>query len=196
MSGLDNMKSQILDEATHSAEAKIAEAKAKAEKMIAKAQAETTAQVEKISQKASENATNYMQRVESSNEMQRKQALLRAKQEVIAAVLDEAYNRIMKLDAKTYFVMIRKMLYDYILPEEGQIYFSAKDLKRMPEGFAEDIEKIAETKGGVLTVAKEAKEIEGGFVLVYGGIEENCTIKALFNAKREELSDTVHGLLF
>ena len=34
MSGLDKMKNQILDEANHSAEAKIAEAKAKAEEII------------------------------------------------------------------------------------------------------------------------------------------------------------------
>ena len=40
MSGLDKMKNQILDEANHSAEAKIAEAKAKAEEIIQAAKAE------------------------------------------------------------------------------------------------------------------------------------------------------------
>ena len=51
--------------------------------------------------------------------------------------------------------------------------------------------------------AKEKKELtetvldgmDGGFVLTYGGIEENCTIKALFDAKREELSDKVNRQL-
>ena len=45
-------------------------------------------------------------------------------------------------------------------------------------------------------VSKEPKDMDGGFVLVYGGIEENCTIRAMFDAKRDELSDIVHRLLF
>ena len=40
MSGLDKMKSQILDEAAHTAEEKIAEAEAKAEKILKDARAE------------------------------------------------------------------------------------------------------------------------------------------------------------
>ena len=38
--------------------------------------------------------------------------------------------------------------------------------------------------------------MDGGFLLVYGGIEENCTISAVFASKREELSDQVNRLLF
>ena len=45
-------------------------------------------------------------------------------------------------------------------------------------------------------VSKEGKNIENGFVLVYGGIEENCTLRAMFDAKRDELSDKVHRMLF
>ena len=36
--------------------------------------------------------------------------------------------------------------------------------------------------------AVKNKGIEGGFVLAYGGIEENCTLRAMFDAKRDELS--------
>ena len=196
MSGLDKMKSQILDEATHSAEVKIAEAKAKAEVILKDARAEAAAQVEKISNKAQADVDNYAQRIASSCDMQRKQAILRAKQEVIADVLDKAYDRMMNLDTEAYFEMIQKMLEEYVLPEEGVICFSAEDLERMPAGFEAVIQKTAAGKGGALSLSRDAKEMKGGFILVYGGIEENCTIKALFDAKRDELSDKVHGLLF
>lgn len=122
--------------------------------------------------------------------------LLRAKQDVIANVLNKAYNRILALDAEAYFDMIRRMLDEFVLGESGVIYFSARDLGRMPAGFEAEIQGAAAKKGGALSLAKESKEMEGGFILVYGGIEENCTIKALFDAKRDELSDKVHGLLF
>ena len=56
---------------------------------------------------------------------------------------------------------------------------------------------IAEkTVGEIMRDVADAKEMSGGFILVYGGIEENCTIRALFDAERDELSDKVHGLLF
>ena len=58
------------------------------------------------------------------------------------------------------------------------------------------IQKTAAGKGGALSLSRDAKEMSGGFILVYGGIEENCTIRALFDAERDELSDKVHGLLF
>ena len=65
--------------------------------------------------------------------------------------------------------MIRKMLNSFTLASEGDIYFSSADLKRLPAGFEKEIEEIAAKKGGVLRLAKESKNIEGGFVLVYGG---------------------------
>ena len=45
-------------------------------------------------------------------------------------------------------------------------------------------------------MSDEIRSIDGGFVLVYGGIEENCTFKAMLEASREELHDMVNGKLF
>ena len=59
MSGLDKMKSQILDEAAHTAEEKIAEAEAKAEKILKDARAEAALQAGKISDKAQADAEHY-----------------------------------------------------------------------------------------------------------------------------------------
>ena len=66
----------------------------------------------------------------------------------------------------------------------------------MPAGFAEKIKSIAASKGGNLKVSEKPEKMDGGFLLVYGGIEENCTIRAVFDSKREELSDQVNRLLF
>ena len=45
-------------------------------------------------------------------------------------------------------------------------------------------------------MSEKAKEMDGGFILVYGGVEENCTIRAMFDANRDHLSDKVHEVLF
>ena len=196
MSGLDKMKNQILDEANHSAEAKIAEAKAKAEEIIQAAKAEAEEEAGKISQKSGEAVAIYGERVKSSCDMQRKKALLQAKQELIRGVLEKAQAQILSLDPPAYFDMIREMLKKYAQPEAGTIRFSKKDLERMPEGFETEIQNIAGEKGGSLALEKDPADLDGGFILIYGGIEENCTIGAMFEAKRDELSDCVHKVMF
>lgn len=196
MSGLDKMKSQILDEANHSAEAKIAEAKAKAEEIVREAKAKAEEEADKISQKSAAAAATYAERVKSSCDMQRKKAVLQAKQELISSVLEKAQMQILTMETTAYFDMIREMLKKYVQPEAGTIRFSEKDLERMPEGFEQEIRDIAREKGGSLAVETEPAKLEGGFILVYGGIEENCTIGAMFEAKRDELSDCVHKVMF
>jgi V/A-type H+-transporting ATPase subunit E len=196
MSGLDKMSSQILDEAVHLAEEKVAKAKEKAEEMIKKASEDAKTQAEILQNNVQEEMKNYAQRVESSSEIQRKQEILRVKQEIISEVLENSYNKIMKLDTESYFNMIRKMLDKYILPGKGIIYFSKKDLERMSPEFVTEIQSIASSKGSTLELSKEAGEMEGGFVLVYGGIEENCTIRAIFDAQKDDLADKVHRVLF
>ena len=51
-------------------------------------------------------------------------------------------------------------------------------------------------KGGSLTLSDDTADIDSGFILRYGGIEENCSLKALFADRQEELQDLVHKLLF
>ena len=95
-----------------------------------------------------------------------------------------------------YFVLIRKMLKQFVLAKQGELYFSERDLDRMPDGFETEVEEIAASKGGSLLLMKEPKNIDGGFILVYGGIEENCSFKALFLAQKDRILDKVHELLF
>ena len=66
----------------------------------------------------------------------------------------------------------------------------------MPADFEKKIEAAAQENGGRLTLKKEPKEIPDGFILVYGGVEENCTLKALFDAKKDQLQDRVNEMLF
>ena len=88
------------------------------------------------------------------------------------------------------------MLQAYAQPQNGIIRFSQKDLDRMPESFEREIEKAAKEAGGSLKLDETAADIANGFVLIYGGIEENCTLRAVFDANKDELTDKVHKLLY
>lgn len=196
MTGLEKMISQILEEATNTADSQIAGAKEEAAKIAEEARAEAEKLSADISKQSEADIATYMERIKSSADLQRRTALLQAKQEVIAQVLDKAYEALNGKSDEEYFDLIRKMLDKFVLDSEGDIYFSEADLKRMPSGFEKEIEAVAEKKGGKLTLSKASKEIENGFILVYGGIEENCTFRSLFNTQRDVLQDKVHQELF
>ena len=89
-----------------------------------------------------------------------------------------------------------QLLSRFVTDRAGEIYVSKRDLERMPDDFPAKIEKTAQEKGGSLVLKKEPREIDGGFVLVYGGVEENCSAGALFASQRDELADKVHAMLF
>ena len=196
MAGLEKIKSQILDEAKETANAKIEDAKAQAEQMKTQAQAEG-AQAEQILKKSETEVAAQKERVKSAIDLQRRTRLLEAKQEMIAEIIGKAYEKVISLAPDEYYQMLLSILEAYVLPQEGEIYFSVKDLENMPVGFGKEIEEIALAKGGKLTVAGAGRDnIDNGFILAYGGIEENCTIRAMFDAKRDELADIVHRMLF
>lgn len=196
MTGLEKMKSQILDEAKSSAADIIERANKNAEAQKDQMKEKAAAECERISKQAETDVENIKERALSSCDLQKRKALLKAKQEVISNVLDTAYENLLSADDETYFNMLRKMLEKFALAADGEICFSPEDLKRMPTGFEKEISDIAAAKGGNLVLSKENRKISGGFVLIYGGVEENCTFKAMFDSKRGELSDKVHALLF
>lgn len=72
MSGLDKINSHILEEANQTAAAKLAEAREKAERIVAEAGEKAQAEAERSRQISERDIKNYMDRVASSCDMQKK----------------------------------------------------------------------------------------------------------------------------
>ena len=196
MANIDKITDEILEEARKTAEAKVAEAKAQASEIIKNAEEECRKLKEEMAQKDEKDRKIVSERAKASAQMKKRQMILNAKQELITEILNKAYQRIFAMDDAAYFGLIEKMLQKFCLARTGEICFSEKDQKRMPDGFEQVVERVAKEKGGNLTISKESRNIDGGFVLVYGGIEENCSIQAMFHSEREYLADKVHEKLF
>ena len=196
MTGLEKMKSRILEEARSSAEVKIQDAQRQAQELLdeKKGQAERAAAA--ILAKARADAEGLKEKAVSASDLERRTKLLSARQEIIGEVLAEAYRKIKDMDAAAYFGLVEKLLDHYVLPQEGEIHFSPADAQRMPAGFEAKIQEAARAKGGAHTLAEGDALVPDGFVLVYGGVEENCTFKAIFETRRDEMSDRVQKRLF
>ncbi len=196
MAGLEKITEQILAAAKQEADAILAEAARQAEEIKAAAEQEAEEIAAGIQKKSASDVENYGKRVQSANDLYARTEALKCKQEIIATVIEKAYEKVCAMEETAYFAMLEKMIAGYALARDGEICFSEKDLAAMPADFAARIDAAAKKAGGTLSVAKEGRNIDGGFILIYGGVEENCTIGAMFDAKKEEMQDTVNGLLF
>ena len=103
MSGLEKMKAQILEEAENSAREIRTKAQEEAQKILDGAREEADKEASRIAREAEKEAQEYAARTVSARDMQRKQAYLAAKQEVIQEILRKAYEKVLDLDDKEYF---------------------------------------------------------------------------------------------
>jgi V/A-type H+-transporting ATPase subunit E len=185
-----------LNDANSQSEEILENANKKADEIIAQAQAEADKIKSQSDEKIALEKNNGEIRAKSSADLKKRQAILKAKQEIINNVIDKAYGKILAMKADEYFAMLEKIIEKSAQAKAGEIRFSAKDAGRLPQGFDKRVADIASKCGGSLKVSDTTVDIDGGFVLIYGGIEENCSIKAMFNADREGLADKVNNILF
>lgn len=196
MTGLDKIKNQILEEARQKADEKKLEAQKKADEILKGAKDQAGRMAEAASAQRQEEEQRHNDRVKSSCDLKRRTMLLEARQRLITQTLDRAYETLLDAPEERYFSLMEKILRQAVQKGEGKMYLSEKDLRRMPEDFEQKVMQIAQDAGGSLVIEKEPVVIDGGFILTYGGIEENCTWKALFGSNREKLSDLVYGYLW
>lgn len=202
MAGVDTIIQQIREDADAKAKEIIADAEKKAEAVVDAARHDAEESVKAAGVQAEKESRDYEARIHSQIGMQRRQVLLAARQEVIAEVIDRAYEKIRTMDAKRYFEMLEKQIEKNAHAEAGEILLCEADLARIPADFEKRADAAAGKKGGSLKLSKEAAAIEDGFLLRYsderddGGIDENCTLGAILDEKKEELTDLVHRILW
>ena len=191
MNGLDKLVARISGEsdAQIEANAKAAEIKADSDKKM-------KAECERIEKKAQTEVETIEMRSKASAELKTKQILLTGKQELLNDTIGMAKEKLSSLSDQEYVDFIKKLFSKHVPSEDAVLKLNAADLKRIPQDVIDGFVKSAEDKGAKLTVSSEAAEIKNGFVLDFGGIEENCTFDALIDQNIEELQDKVKSLLF
>lgn len=196
MAGIDNITNEILQDAKTKADGIIADANAKAKAVTDDADEKAAAYLKQADEKAAADTARTRERTASAAQMRARETKLAAKQQVIDEVIEKAYEKLDSQESSAYFAMIEKLLEGAVSAGEGIICFGARDLERLPADFEKKAAAVGKKKGAVLRVSSTPEKIENGFILKYGGIEENCTLRALFAQKRDELRDRVNGILW
>lgn len=192
MTGLETILSQIRQEAEQKANQVVKEAEQKAEKIIAQAKEQAEIIAKQAEQKAALEAAEQEKRSKSAAELAAKQSILQEKQALIGQVLEAAKEALATLPEEDYFELVLQMTERYAQQEQGEIIFSAKDLARMPKSFPKTLKKAQP----MLQISEQTADIDGGFLLVYGGVQMNCGFDALFAAAEDDMRDRAHEILF
>lgn len=196
MAGLDKIISQIREESQEAAGKIIGEARKEAEKIKSQAKQEADDACAKILQKTEQAVQDTLSRGRSAADLKLRQGLLACKQRLIGQVLTEARSTLEQMPDEEYARNLIRLIRRTDLPAEGTLHFSGRDLNRLPSGFEKQLNDAVKERNCVLHISDQPGEIDGGFVLSYGGIEENCSFDSLFDSYHEVLQDTVQKILF
>lgn len=197
MTGLEKILKHIEDDAAAAAESIVKQAQDEADKMLADAKEDSGKKCADIAERSRNDIQACLSRAESAALLKEKKLILSAKQQIINEVIAKAKESLLELPDKEYFDVIIRMVKKYALGQAGQILFSKADRKRLPEQFEAVLQSaLSDTEGATITVSERTGDIDGGFILLYGDVEENCSFDALFFASKETLQDKVYDILF
>lgn len=195
MTGLEKIVKEIEDEARSEAAAAQDKARTEAAQILEAAKTNAAEERAKIEAATKQEVADIERGRESSKALQRRQRTLQTKQTVLDETLAKALDELYKLPDEQYFDLMAKLAVGAAQDGEGEVLMNEKDLARLPGSFERHLNKEL-ADGKKLKVAKETLPIDGGFILKYGDIEENCSFAALFSARKDEFSDKIRGILF
>lgn len=190
MTGLENIIGQIKNEAEANAAERLRRAETEVKSRIDAANAESVRMAREAEAEANRRAEAYTARMAAADSLEFSRRVLLRKQEIIREALENAKAELVNTDTGEYFEFLTALLEIYRQEPDGEIILAKPDAESMTEDFAAVLKKYG------LTVSARTLDVRGGFILVYGSIEVNCTFDALFDAYGEELSDMLNSFLF
>lgn len=196
MGGLDKIIEEIKDQANAEAGQILKEADEYCDEYMKEITDKVADEVEAFEKKEKSKRDLYDEKVKLGALFRERNEILKTKQQCINEVIKEAEYTICNLETKQYFDFLSKLFEANFDGTDGEMFFGKEDLERIPEEFKERIKAIADNKGAKVNISDKTKNIKNGFILVYGEIEENCTIQSLFDEKSDALRDIVNKELF
>ena len=195
MTGLERIVEKITAENKQATDAMLEKTGEQANRMLAEAREDANAKAERVVDEAKKEADRIVGVAKSQAESITRKRYLQVRNAVVNDILSAAYERIESFDDERYFDLLLRLCIRNAEKGEGVLCMNARDLARMPADFEVKINSaIYET--GAVQVSRDPIAIENGFVLVYGDIEVNCTLRAVFDERMDELKDLLNPMLF
>lgn len=195
MTGIEKIVEKIREESLNRCDAVIAEAKENASEILFDERKKAEKEAEKIISEGKNEALKKENAARSAAETISKTRYLEVKNAIVNDIIAAAFEKIEDMSDEDYFSLLLSLCEKNVESGEGTMFLSKRDLERVPKDFEETVNSLVYEKGAV-RLSKSPMNIENGFVLVYGDIEVNCTLRAVFDEKLDSLRDALCKELF
>ncbi|MDO4379377.1 MAG: V-type ATP synthase subunit E [Clostridia bacterium] len=195
MTGIEKIVEKIREESLNRCDAVIAEAKENAGEILFEERKKAEKEAEKIISEGKKEALKKENAARSAAETISKTRYLEVKNAIVNDIIAAAFEKIEDMSDEDYFSLLLSLCEKNVESGEGTMFLSKRDLERVPKDFEETVNSLVYEKGAV-RLSKSPMNIENGFVLVYGDIEVNCTLRAVFDEKLDSLRDALCKELF
>ena len=225
MNGIEKITERIAADAQAEAERVLSSAREEAAKITAKYKAQADAEAADLAAKNAKAAVEREERLVSVAQMEARKVQLAAKQEMVEKTYALALEKLCAIPEEQYTQVLADLLVQASSTGREEAVFSAGDRDRVGKAavaraneilakraapdvsqggskVADLLSKVAtsvtaKAKGtAALTLSKETRTIQGGFILKDENVEVNCTFDTLVRLQKAETAGMVAKKLF
>ncbi|MDR1700738.1 MAG: V-type ATP synthase subunit E [Lachnoclostridium sp.] len=193
MSNLENLISKITSDCDEKSKQIIEAAEKEADTVIKSHVDLAEKEKDRILKDSEAEALKAAERIISGKKLQIRDENLKAKREAIDKVFDFALKKLNQMSKADYAKFLCRHLSSLDLAKGELIipvHYEITDDYKLKE-LLKDC-----TNAKDLTLQKDGKKIDGGFILIQGGIEYNYTFETLLGYQRYELESEITKILF
>ncbi len=194
MTGLETILSQIEDDARQKADSQLEAARKEAAGILAAAEQEANDRESAAIEEGERRAQNIRDRAASAAQLEKRNDMLAFKQQIIREAIDRTRASLENAPDGEYFLTLLQLAARFAQPGKAQMRLNRRDLDRLPTAFEAGLKQAAPQAD--ISISKEPCNIDGGFLLIYPGIDINCTFRAIFEGAEGDLRDAAGKLLF
>ncbi len=193
--GLEKIKSKIQEQSKKNCDEMFQQTDLEIKKILTEARNTANEKADEIISKAKKEAEIKINTAKSVAESITRNRYLEIRNAILNDVISAAYEKIEHFTDEEYFDMIFRLFVKNVQPGECTMYFSGYDIVRLPEDFQQRIDEHVQDTA-VVHISSESRRIDNGFILDYGEIQINCTLKAVFDEYMDRLKDVLSKELF
>lgn len=186
---------KILNRISLDCDERISKIGAETDEKCAQIMAQAKLDADKISAEIADRAQSKVKQMQAASksrcDLETRNAFLKRRREEIDKTYSEILNKMKNLPDEDYFELIYTFA-KKLNEMSGVVLLNEKDMNRLPKNFLARLEKC----GVKAELSKIPCDIESGFILKCGDIEENMDFSAILSEKRDAIEDFINQELF
>jgi V/A-type H+/Na+-transporting ATPase subunit E len=196
MAGLDRLIQRIDDESRQRAEEIIMAAAAYEERLLEQTRQKALELNRLRLKKAEADLLLLKERRHSSAQLEARNNVLQAKQDIISRVLAEARQQLSVLSSEVFLGFLNDQLLRAVETGNEVLCLNSRCAAKLPDGFLDQVNAMLVKQGHQGRLRISVVDMQDGFILSRDGVDMDFTFNALLDQQREELEVELARRLF